>query len=328
MVGASLLASCSITPDAAVVNAKPISVAQLNSELAAITSNKAFVSQVESSSQPVFGAGSSTYATSFVAQILNRRISVDLVEQALARAHYRLSAVDLAIGRQVATAGFGGSAVFNAFPASYQAQLAHDTAAINALQAYLEHVSLTQAAINAYYSANKANLVEYCVSQILVGTQAQAATLQHSIAQGANFASTAASQSLDTNSASKGGAIGCGRIADFTRAFGAGYAQVVAGLALNTVSSPVQISNGWVILEVTAKSLPPETTDVAVVVGALLGANAQAVLASDIQRFAKHSSISVNPAYGTLSIKSGNVAVIPPSTPSKSALNYFRTPAP
>lgn len=320
------LASCSIAPYAAVVNGQTISVSSLNDELAQISSNRSFVAQVASANEQVFGTGTATYNAKFTAQILNRRISVVLVEQALKARGLAITKQDLAIGASVAASGFGGASVFSQFPGAYQSELAHDTAALDVLEAHLVGVKINPSTISAYYQSHQAALTEFCASQILVGSQAEANLLRAKIAGGATFASVAQAYSKDPNTSQNGGAVGCGRASDYAEAFGSAFSAAVTTLPLNTVSTPIQISAGWTIVEVTAKTLPPIASVLSVVVSDLLGTQAQALLGSFIQSKAKGAAIKVNPTYGSIAFSGTSVGVTAPLVPSAAAQYYFPTP--
>ncbi len=327
-VGSLALAACSISPYAVIINGQRISVASLDAELNQITSNKSFVAQVESGHEQVFGAGAGTYSSTFTSQILNRRISVDLVEQRLAQLKLPVSNQELAIASSVAVAGFGGSSVFSQFPKAYQQQLISDTAALDTFEAHLVNVQLTSSAIEAYYKSNLATFTQYCASQILVPTVAEASALRAKIIAGASFASVAQASSQDPNTASRGGAVGCGQSSSYVQAFGAAFASAVVGTPLNTPSAPVQTSSGYSLVEVTSKSVPPVSSVVSEVVSSLLGPKAQTLLGAAIQQSARNSTFVVNPQYGSLSVNStGGVGVIPPAVPSLGAQQFFKTPS-
>ncbi len=156
-----LIASgCSIAPYAAVVNGQTISVSQLNTELQQLTSNSAFVSKVVQSQGSVFGQGPGTYNATFVTEVLNRRVSLTLLSQALARRHIIPAKSDLAIALPEAQASYGGAAIFNQFPKPYQLTAITDTADIQLLEASLEHVSISAASLVSLYNSSRVSLTK------------------------------------------------------------------------------------------------------------------------------------------------------------------------
>ncbi len=322
-----LIASgCSIAPYAAVVNGQTISVSQLNTELQQLTSNSAFVSKVVQSQGSVFGQGPGTYNATFVTEVLNRRVSLTLLSQALARRHIIPAKSDLAIALPEAQASYGGAAIFNQFPKPYQLTAITDTADIQLLEASLEHVSISAASLVSLYNSSRVSLTKYCASQILVPTQAAALSEIAKLRNGASFAAVARADSKDTNTAAGGGAIGCGLATDYQRVLGTAFAQAVVALQPGTVSQPVKTNNGWSVIEVTSATLPTFGQAIPVLVAQVLGTKGNTLLGAAISKLANHSSVKVNPAYGTISRVSGQLAVVPPSPPSNAALNIFKPP--
>jgi parvulin-like peptidyl-prolyl isomerase len=327
-LSAALLSSCSLSQYAAKVNGQVITQGQLVSELKDVASNKPFVAQIEKSQGSIYGSGAGTFSSAFTAEILNRRISVTLIQQALKKLHLPVSQSALAVAYPEAAAGFGGATVFAGFPKNYQAQLVNDTAAIDTLEAHLVGKSLSPTAVNNYYNQHLGAFTEYCSSDILVTTQSAAASIAKQVAAGSSFASLAQKDSKDTNTASNGGALGCGLLSQYSQAFGPSFAQEVSSLGVNQVSSPFQGSQGWYLIEVTSKPVVPETQAVPNIVTQLLGSAAPTKLADYVQSFAKASQVEVNPSYGRLSLANGQVSVLPPSAPSAAAQKaFFATPS-
>lgn len=322
------LSACSTSPYAAIVNGQRVSVSSLNTELAQVSANKSFLKQIQSSQGSIYGTGKGTYSSAFTAQILNRRVSVILVDQELAHLHLRVGAQQQVLALGVAESGFGGAAVFSQFPPSYRAQLIQDTAAIDTLEAHLVGRSLTVGAIGSYYHSHQAALTEYCASQIVTSTQAQAAALRKTISGGTPFASVAQASSQDPSTAANGGAIGCGMITDYQEALGSSFASTVGSLAVNTVSQPVQVPAGYALIEVTSKGVPPESSVVAVIVNSILGSQGQSLLGLEVQRLARAAKITINPTYGSMSVTAGRVGVVPPKASAVAAKGFFKTPKP
>ncbi len=329
VVGAAVtLSACSVAPYAAKVNGKVITQSQLMNEMNSMASNKAFVAQIQKSQGSIYGSGTGTFSSKFTAQILNRRISITLVDEALSRLHLKISPSVLSVAYPMAASAFGGTAVFSAFSKSYQAQLIKDTAAVNALEAHLAGKQLTPSSINSYYNHNIGSFTEYCSSEILVPTQAEASTLATKIAKGAAFPAVASKYSKDTTNAANGGVLGCGLLSQYTSAFGPAFTSAVSSLGVNQVSKPFQGIKGWYLVDVTSKPVVPEAQATPTIVSQLLGSKAGTQLVQYVQSFAKASNIYVNPAFGSLSLANGQVAVLPPSQPSATAQKgFFPTPS-
>lgn len=317
-----VLSGCTSTSTAASVNGTNISSKALLAEMSSITSNKAFVKQVESS-QKVFGQGSNSYNMAFVDEVLNRRISMDLIYQEARKLHISLNSEDIALGRIDAEQTFGGTSVFDQFPKSYQAQLTKDAATLDAVEAGLIHANISLGALKKYYDSNPAQFATICSSQILVGTQAQANSIYSQLKAGGNFASLAKADSGDPNTAPNGGAVGCGTYANYVSALGAAYANVVKTLAPNKFAKPVHLPTGWAIIEVTSRTSAPFDQLTPQIRAAILGTKGQNAISSYLTNVAKTSDITVSPKYGKISVTSSGVGVSPIAAPASSKLNFF-----
>lgn len=327
VAGAALsLSACSLTPYAAVINGQEISSASFNQELSDLASNAPFVASFAQSGGKVLGQGDGTYSLSFVDQILNRRISIDLIAQSNARAGIRISASDLALASSQAAAGFGGAAVFSSFAKSYQTQLIRDTAEVNALESRLTHILITPSALNAYYQAHAKTYSQICASQILVGSQAQAQAIVQQLSSGGDFATLAKTDSKDPNTASRGGLIGCGTASQYQQAFGSAFAAQVVSLSVGAYSQPVQTSSGVSIVEVNSRTTQPLNSVIPQVVSSLFGSKGQSMLGNDVLHLVKVASIRVNPAYGQVVNRGGQIGVVPPTAPSKTVTGVFTSP--
>lgn len=323
MLGVGLaLSGCTSTTTAASVNGTVITSKALMSEMSAITSNKAFVKQLESS-QKVFGQGGHSYNMTFVDEVLNRRISMDLIYQEAKKLNVLLSSQDIALGRIDAEQTFGGAAVFDQFSKSYQAQLIKDSATLDAVEAGLVHADISLNALKRYYDANPAQFADICSSQILVGTQAQANSIYAQLKAGANFAQLAKADSGDPNTAPNGGQVGCGTYSNYSSTLGAKFAQVVESLAPGTFSTPVNLATGWAIIEVTSRTSAPFDQLTPQIRAAILGTKGQNAITGFLGSAAKSANISVNSRYGKIAVTSTGLGVSPIPAPASSKLNFF-----
>lgn len=323
LVGVGIaLSGCTSTSYAASVNGTNISSRAFMAEMASITSNKAFIKQVESS-QSVFGPGGHSYSMTFVDEVLNRRISMDLVYQEARKLHITLSAEDIALGRIDAEQTFGGTSVFDQFSKPYQAQLTKDAATLDAVEAGLIHANISLSALKKYYDSNPAQFATICSSQILVGTQAQATTIYNQLKAGGNFASLAKADSGDPNTAPNGGAVGCGTYANYVSSLGSTYANIVKSLPPNKFAKPVHLSTGWAIIEVTSRTSASFDQLTPQIRAAILGSKGQSAISNYLTNVAKTSDITVSPKYGKITVSSSGVGVSPVAAPLSSKLNFF-----
>jgi foldase protein PrsA len=322
VVGALALAlvagACDLTPYAAVVNGHTISQASLDAELSAIRSNRAFLASLERQG-PVEGSGTASFAIGFVDSVLDRDIALALVRQDLARRRVSVTPEELAIATSEEVAALGGTAVFDAFPASYRRTLVEERAEVLALEASLAGVSLGRRSLERYYEAHEAGLALACVSHILVQNAAAAASVEAQLAKGASFAALARADSIDASSAPTGGQLGCHPVSAYRSAFGAAFANAVATLPLGHPSPPVPTPYGTAILEVTARQVPSFSAALPEVLGALLGSTGQRLVAT-VARLAAHARVEVNPEYGRFAVEHGQATILPPASPPAKAL--------
>lgn len=322
-IGAAL-SSCGTSSVAASVNGQTISSSQLVSEVNDITANQAFVKQLESSQQ-VYGTGinNSTYSMTFVDEVLNRRISMDIIEQEAHRLGIKLTSQDIALGRVDAEQTFGGASVFSQFSKEYQAQLIKDSAYLDVVEARLVNADISLSALRSYYSAHAAQFDNICSSQILVSTQAQANSIYQQLQGGANFAALAKAKSGDPNTAPNGGAVGCGTYANYVSALGSQYANVVKNLAAKAIAPPTHLPTGWAIIQVTSRSTLPFDQLTPQIRAAILGTKGQNAITSLLSKEATSSSIKVNSRYGQVSLTGTGSGVSPLPSPAPSQLNFF-----
>jgi hypothetical protein len=163
--------------------------------------------------------------------------------------------------------------------------------------------------VAAYYAANQPLFTAACISRIVVATEAKANQLVTQLNGGASFADLAKADSVDAQTASGGGALGC----NFTQS------QVKQALGLQTVTvgtplGPTQDSSSgeWVIYEVTSQTVEPLSAVTSVIRQELLQATANVNRVSkQIVRYARTADVYVNPTYGTWK----GLAVVPPVGP-------------
>lgn len=320
-VGA-ILSSCGTASVAATVNGATISSQALTSEINSITANQTFVKQLQSSQQ-IFGTGTNTYDMNFVDEVLNRRISMVLIDQEAKKLGIHLTSQDIALGRVDAEQTFGGATVFAQFPKEYQAQLIKDSAMLDVVEARLVHANISLSSLQNYYNSHTAQFADICSSQILVSTQAQANSIYQQLQGNADFASLAKADSGDPNTAPNGGAVGCGTYSDYVSALGAQYAQVVVNLGANSIAPPVHLPTGWSIIKVTSRSTLPFDQLTPQIRAAILGSKGQSAITNLLSQSTKSSTVTVNSQYGKLTATSNGAGVAPFASPSPAKLNFF-----
>jgi hypothetical protein len=342
VVAAGVLASaCDITPPAASANGATISTGTLNSQLHTLQTTAAGScllqlenAQLADSSGEGTG-GSGTYSMTFANAILNNQIGDLLALQYASSKGITISSSELvtatsdfeatldgeisAAVAQASEAGtlsfcqdatgasLTGKALLSALPNPIRVAQVRNQAVDEKLLA--RGADLSAAAVAKYYNDNLGQFTTACVSLIATDTEAHANQLVAQLNAGETFASVAKANSLDTQTAANGGALGC----NYT------LAQVEQALSVQSVTvgqplAPVQdSSNGqWVIYEVTSQTVAPLSEAGSVARRELLQSTANVNRVSkEIVRFARSSDVSVDPRYGTWL----GLRVVPPVAP-------------
>jgi hypothetical protein len=332
----ALTSACNVSPEAASVNGEAISVSTLNTQMRDLENTAAgqCVLELQNTASGEGGGGSGTYPTSFAGTVLSDSVGYLVAAQFAAAHGIHLSGADLSTAQNDFTATVGGEITSLVQQATAAGEVSHCQTAsgspytgaelLAAMPADLRNdevtnqavddrllargADLSDAAVLGYYAANQAQFTMDCVSVIATDTQAEANSIVAKLQDGASFSQLATADSVDAQSASNGGQLGC----DFPES------SVLQSLQLTSVTvgqpvTPLQASNGsWEIYEVTSRTVVPVTSSVSVIRQELLHAtvNVQRV-SSQLVAFARHSSISVSPQYGTWS----GIRIAPPPSP-------------
>lgn len=332
----ALASACQVAPTAASVNGDTISVSSLNAQMDALAGAGAgqCLLALRSGQAVTMDTGGATYPTPFASAVLSSEVGnlvaarfaaaagvhLTSTEVTTARTNYT-SALDgriTALAQQSAAAGgppvcqkpdstaFTGRQLLAALPASVRNSEIANQAVDNALLA--KGADLSDAAVLAFYSANRPLFTIDCVSDIATASRADADAIVAKLKAGQSFAKLATSSSVDAQTAPNGGQLGC----NFTES------RVLSALQLTTVSvgqpvTPIQTAGGtWVVYQVTSQQVVPVTEAVPVIRDDLLHTTANTRrVTTELLAYAHRSSITVNPQYGTWT----GIHITPPPTP-------------
>ncbi|WP_298208816.1 peptidylprolyl isomerase [Ferrimicrobium sp.] len=320
-----VLASCSTIGYAAKVGTQTISNSQLHTELREVSSNSAFDALLAKNKSPVFGPDKKSYTTLFVDNILNRRITIDRILQAERRLNITTTPLEAQLAKALTIQSVGSQSTFDGFGKAYQTQLVSDTRAIVAMEAYLAKVNLSTSGVQAYYASHHSSFVDVCSSEILETSPLEADAVLAKIKAGLSFAAAADQYSEDKSSQASGGAVGCGTIAQYEQVLGASYTHAIETLPIDQASLPVQITQGWSIIEVTSRSLIPfHDAELSAANDEL--AHGSTLLNTFLAHESKVEALKVNPEYGRVKDVGGVIQVAPSKGPSSKALSEYFTP--
>ncbi len=314
LVAFALLATaCSSSSYAAKVDDKSISEDALETELRSIAANGPYLKLIESRQQ-VKGSGAGTFDAAFTALALTRQIYYQLIGTELASRKLSVSPDDLAAARATVIEQIQGEDVFQDFPKSYQDELIRRQAQLDLLTLSLNGVEgSSEEAARKYYDTHKDEFASSCVSHILVNDQGRADDVRARIAGGQDFAAVARAESQDTQSAQKGGELGC-NISQST-GFVPEFMLAVSTQPVGEVGAPVKTQFGFHIIKVTSRQTPPfeEVEDQA---RQRLAANGQEKLLTWLQETIAKADIQINPKYGTFNKEGASPGVVPPARPA------------
>ena len=342
LVAGVLATACNALPTAATVNGTTVSVASLNTQLQAFDTTQAGQCLLEAETgqtvQTQGAGGAGTFNMAFADSILQNRIGDALAAQLAASKGLTVTASDLAnagntfeatldgeisaTANQAAQSGTAsycvsaagqaltGAQVVSGLPTAVRDQLIANNAVDQQLLA--DGAVITSGQMQAYYAANKALFTADCVSVIVTDTQAHAQEYLAQIKGGASFATVAKASSLDTQTAPSGGALGCSNTESQVEQ-ALGLTSVAVGAPIGPLQDPS--TGAWELFEVTSQTVEPLSAAAGVIHQELLQSTANGNrVAKEIVVFARRSTVSVDPRYGTWQ---GHVVVAPVAPPER-----------
>lgn len=302
----------SVSPYAAKVDDKSISQDDLERELRSIAANGPYLRLVESRQQ-VKGAGANTFDAAFTALALTRQIYYRLISAELTERKLVVGPDDLATARETVIEQIDGEDVFVQFPKAYQDSLVLRQAQLDLLTLSLNGVDgSAEEAARAYYDSHQAEFANACVSHILVATKEKADELRGRIAGGEDFAAVARAESTDSQSATKGGELGC-EISRST-SYVPEFLLAVFAQPVGEVGAPVQSQFGFHLIKVTSRQTPPYDK-VRSEARSRMATSGQEKLLTWLQETVADAKIEINPKYGTFKKEGASPGVVPPVRP-------------
>ena len=324
--------SCgSIGTYAVKVNGKAITQRQLDDELDAIAANKKYLDSIDQQlaqqGGKARGTGKGTFDTGFVAQVLRRRILLEIVHQGIVKRHIKITDADRKAADDQLVQQFtqqNAVDILNKFRKSYRKELVERSAEVNALQNALSTTKVTPEAIKQFYDANQSQFTQTCARHILAqepqdhtptaaddaAAKAKADAWKARLDKGEDFATIAKAESDDKGSGAQGGDLGCDN-----SNFDSQFVAAENGLQPNQISAPVKTQFGYHIIQVTSRKVQTLQEATPQITQQLQQAS-QGVIDDFLTQVLPKTKVNVNPRYGHYQFDEQNgPQVIPPGLP-------------
>lgn len=293
-----------LSPYAATVGPQVISRATLDADVKAIGNDAGFRCLLEratgTTGYRLFGAGTDTYDSEFVAYVLTNLIDTEIAQRYVASHHLTATSsartlaneeLDSTFTSELQSDGCGTTSA--ALVAGLGRSLADDFADLQldevTIAAVAAHVTLTDAGLGAYEAANPATTRQSCIEGLFVKTAADGAAAASALRHGHSIASVISKYALGQ---SNSGSLGCYTRATL-RSIEPALERSVAATPVGKVATPVSFDGAYLVVEVTSRPFEP-------VLDALstLFTSEEPVFSSAISAASRRATVAVDPAYG------------------------------
>ncbi len=351
LVGGVVAAALTVPTNAADVNGSTVSQASLNSDVHAIAdsayyqcylNSQAYLSSSGSEQlPPVSGAGKGqdgtldhpTAGTAFVATYVDTEVGHQIVLGVADAHHVTVTPAQLADARtnlsqqisqvmsevlqtaqgqnvryscSVTGQPLTGEEVLGTMPASFVDQQVQFVATASALQEDLAGVGSSAADLEGYFQRHLAEFDTACWTVGVYSSQSAAQAAAAEVASGTPFSQVAAK-------ASQGGPQTCEMLPIIASELPS--SAKVASLPTGAVSAPIDVNGTYVLVQITSRIPTAYAKAAPIVAEVVQQAGAKATQAA-ITAKERHSSVSVDPRYGTW--LSEQATVFPPLAPATS----------
>jgi len=332
-----LILGLSVPSNAATLGGASLSNASFQSELKTVSASTPYLcylnaaalgkSNGRSGLGPVYASNSNGWATTFASSLLGQRVvdgvigqwaeehPNDLVVSKAQAASDLVASMDAAIATVAGSSyacQYTGTQTLETMPTDFIERQINAEQASESFLVTHGGIGLDATSLENYYHRNPSQFDTICVSGILVSSQSQAGVLRTQALNGASFAALASAHSLDSNSAAKGGALGC--FGPASSSYGAVEADF-RGTGLGGITQPLPASQGtYVILKMTSRSTSSYASVTAQVRQAVLSADGVAAKVAARALFMT-TPVSINPAYGSWKVSAAVNGVVVPVLP-------------
>jgi parvulin-like peptidyl-prolyl isomerase len=307
---AGLTSACAgaAKPDAATVGSHHIQRSDFEDELHTLVDNDKFrTAALQQDSTAEIPVGLS-------AAWLQNLVYQSIIDAEFGRRNLKIGRDDEAQALAQLGQSFGVD-VFGDFPASFRKLMIARAARAQVLSAALQGPEPTEAAKRAYFREHRADYAAQCpnnrsVAHILVRQKTQADAIAAQLRDGADFATLARENSIDTGSARAGGQLGCLRSSGFVPEF-----QDAANAATPDVpTAPVHTTFGWHIILVRGDYVTYE--NFADQVASEMAQQGSSALSAFLVRKVRATKVTIDRRYGTWHVDAQGGQIVPPTAPS------------
>jgi parvulin-like peptidyl-prolyl isomerase len=340
LAGGVAAAAFAVPTNAVVVNGTAISQQSLNSDLTAIAGSPEYQCYVNSQAlvssngqqvlPPVSGAGKSqdpdhhpTATTSYTASYLDLRIQHELVLQLAAQRHIEVTQAQLDQARsdyttqitrvmaEIAQTAEGqnprytcgsttpltGSEVLATMPSSFVDQQVQFVATTVALEEDLSGIGSSESDLQAYFEQHRSEFDTVCVVLAGYSTESDATAAAAKVAAGTPF-SQVAQQAQQPQQ-------GCVNQSQLSAQL---PGAKLDSLAVGAVSEPIQVSSGYILLQVTSRT-PADYSQVKSDVSQAAQEKGSSKASTAITAVTRHADVSIDPRYGVWVSTAGQVFI-------------------
>ena len=329
LAGAVAAAALTVPTNAVVVNGTAISQESLNSDLSAIAASPSYQCYANSQAflasngqqvlPPVSGAGKSqdpdhhpTATSSYTASYLDLRIQHELIAQLAARRHIEVTQAELDQARSAytdqisqvmsevqqtpqgqnprftcgSTTPLTGKDVLSTMPSAFVDQQTKFVATTVALEENLAGAGSSNADLLAYFDRHRSEFDKVCVTVASYASESEAKAGAAQAAAGTPFPQVAQQAH---------GEQGCLNLFHLSAQFPS--SARLGSLSVGAVSAPLQVSNGYVLVQVTSRT-PTDYSAARQFVSQAAQEAGATPTASAVSAIQRHADVTVDPRYG------------------------------
>jgi PPIC-type PPIASE domain len=308
------VSSCSTTnPDAATVNGVHIKRTPFEADMNALAKNEAYAKANEAAAAQgapaIFGATKGSISSAFAGTQLSNLVLLEFVHAELGRRNVTPDAEQLTQGEQVAQGilAVDDPVTWTSLPAGLKTKYSQKGAEYLALQKQL--APKTDAELQAVFASVEGQL-PFCLSRILVASEADAATVADDLKAGKAFADVAKARSIDEETKDTGGTMVDPQSGQCrtTKTLDPAIVTAARAAKLGEPTAPVKTKEGFNVIQVD-QALPTMES----LRDKLVTFGGQQSFKQFIDKSRKEAVVSIDPHYGMWDAAKGELAATKPA---------------